>query len=437
MALKKTMPNTDQEAEIVRLKKINQALITRIEAGPNTHVAYDSFAHSVFLADKVRDRTAALNQALQELTQSNRQLLQAQTAAQLANTSRSKLMTAISHDIMQPVCAAQLLVNTLTVQLEQGQKNYQLQALGQAISDIEGLLQSLLDYARHDLTESQPELQATPLHDILQGLAIESAPLASNKGLSFDYEPSTAVAITDASLLARILRNLISNAIRYTLQGSIKVTAKTFGDEVIISVIDTGIGIQENYPREILQAFQKSTNNTNHEGLGLGLANVNTLCQLLKHDLQYQSQVNQGSCFSITLASATPKQKARQVATHSPTVSFDNHVLIVDNVPSVCSALGGLLDTWGAQTDCCTDVQTLTKQRLARAQIILLDYHLGDKVTGLDIISRWSITCPVLFMTASNDPQDLRLIESAGYAYIKKPIRPAHLRRALETVLGN
>ena len=391
----------------------------------------------MFLADKVRDRTAALNQALQELTQSNRQLLQAQTDAQLANNSRSRLMTAISHDIMQPVCAAQLLVNTLSVQIEQGYKNKELQALGQAISDIEGLLQSLLDYARHDLKESQPEPQATPLHDILQGLAIESAPLAGNKGLSFDYEPSTAVAITDASLLARILRNLISNAIRYTLQGSIKVMAKTLGDQVIISVIDTGIGIQENYPGEILQPFQKSTNNTNHEGLGLGLANVNTLCQLLKHDLQYQSQINQGSCFSITLVSATPAEKAPQVATRSPTVSFAYRVLIVDNVQSVCCALGGLLDTWGAQTDCCTEVQTLTSERLARAQVILLDYHLGDSLTGLDIVSRWSISCPVLFMTASTSPQDLRLIESAGYAYIKKPIRPARLRRALETVLGN
>ena len=153
--------------------------------------------------------------------------------------------------------------------------------------------------------------------------------------------------------------------------------------------------------------------------------------------MQYQSQVNQGSCFSITLTSATPTEKARQIATRSPTVIFAYRVLIVDDVQSVCCALGGLLDTWGAQTDCCTEVQTLTSERLARAQVILLDYDLGDKLTGLDIVSRWSISCPVLFMTASTNPQDLRLIESAGYAYIKKPILPARLRRALETVLGN
>jgi len=431
------MSETNQATEIARLKKINKALITRIEAGSSTHVAYDSFAHSVFLADKVRDRTSALNDALQELTQSNRQLVQAQAEAAVANPSRSKLMAAISHDIMQPVCAAKLLIATLAEQVDGTGNNKVLQATGQAISDIEGLLQSLLDYARHDIKESQPQLQATPLHDILQGLATESAPLANNKGLSFYYEPGNVIAFTEASILARILRNLISNAIRYTLEGNIKLTTSVADEQVIISVEDTGIGFQESYPKQILEPFQRSNNSTNQEGLGLGLANVSTLCQLLDHDLQYHSQLGRGSCFSIKLAAAMPSPNVTPAPLVKRTLAFAHRVLIVDNTLAICTALSSLLNTWGAHTDYVTNARSISATSIAAAEVILLDYHLGSDLTGLDIVSNHTITCPILFMTASDNPQDLQAIASAGYAYIKKPIRPAHLRQTLDTILAS
>lgn len=423
-------------AEIERLKKINTALITRIEAGPDGAAAYDSFAHSVFLANQVRNRTSALNEAMQQLAQSNRQLLLAQEAATLANHSRTKLMSAISHDIMQPVCAAQLMLANLINQSNSADTRQQLAITNNAIQDIEQLLQDLLDYAREDNHDLSMNLSATNLHELVANLASEITPFANAKGLQVIYQPQPATGLTDANLLTRILRNLLHNAIRYTHKGNIKVVIEQLGLTTKVIVEDTGIGFQEDIQGQIFEPFHKLSNHSNTDGLGLGLANVKKLCDLLGHKLDYTSELNKGSRFELSLASATTIKPATNKLNPAGTIAFSQRILIIDNVAKVCKALGNLLAGWGAQTSCCYQLEDLDQEHFSWAQVVIIDYHLQDQLTGVQLLKRYNLTCPVLFITASSQANDLDTIKQAGYTYLNKPIKPARLRRSLDNLLS-
>lgn len=431
-----TKRGAEYEAEIERLKKINAALITRIEAGAVGGAAYDSFAHSVFLADQVRERTAALNAAMQQATQSNRELEQAKAQAEAAKAGQTRLLTAISHDIMQPVCAAQLLVANLLQDKQMAMGRKQVEAIAQAVGDIEYLLQSLLDYARQE-RQLKANLQPQAMDDILASLAIESLPQAQAKGLDFIYRSSRSWVMTDGNVLSRVLRNLLSNALRYTHTGEVTLEVFDANDDVVISIKDTGRGFEEAYPGELLEPFKKAANNGNAEGLGLGLANVASLCKLLEHRLEYSSKLNSGSEFRIILPQIEPQETALEKSLSKGVVPFPYAVLIVDNSPSVRAALGGLLESWGASSHCYADLDDVPKQVLVGIDAVVMDYHLDNRRTGLHSLQEHNVSCPVLFVTASNEELDLQSIATAGYALVKKPIRPPRLRAALENLLAS
>lgn len=425
---------TDYEAEIARLKKINAALITRIEAGAVGGAAYDSFAHSVFLADQVRERTAALNDAMVQLSQSNLELEQARGEAEAARASQTRLLTAISHDIMQPVCAAQLLVANL--QDFMVDKPKQVGAIAQAVADIEYLLQSLLDYSRQG-KEQKAELQAHAVDDVLASLAIESFSQAQAKGLDFVYRPTKVWASTDGNILLRILRNLISNALRYTQAGEVALTVRAIAEQVIITVKDTGCGFEENYSGELLEPFKKAANNSNNEGLGLGLSNVASLCKLLGCELTYRSKVGKGTEFSITLSRCHPRRATKTVTLTNGAVPFPYTVLVIDNSASVRQALGILLDSWGATSHCFASLAEVPVEELALMDVAIMDYHLDNQQTGLQALQQHALPCPAVFITASNEEADLQAISAANYPIVKKPIRPPRLRRTLEKALAD
>ena len=426
----------EYEAEITRLKKINEALITRIEAGAAGSAAYDSFAHSVFLADQVRERTAALNDALQQLTQSNRELEQAKALAEQAKAGQTRLLTAISHDIMQPVCAAQLLVDNLQQSDQMAGESRQINAISQAVGDIEYLLQSLLDYARQGKA-IKAELRPQAVDDVLASLAIESLPQAQAKGLDFIYRPAKLWVKTDANILTRVLRNLISNALRYTNSGEVELSVSGTDKDVTISIKDTGRGFEEAYAGEILEPFKKAANNGNNEGLGLGLANVASLCAALGHHLDYRSQPNQGSEFLVTLSATEPNQSGQDAQRPTGTLPFPYSVLVIDNATAVRDAVGILLESWGATSHCFACLNDVPEALLDSVDILIMDYHLDNQRTGLHALQQRPVPCPVLFITASNDEADLQAINVAGYRLVKKPVRPPRLRAALENLLAD
>ena len=206
---------------------------------------YAAFQHSVVLAEQVRERTQALrdvNQKLLEEIEERRhiemQLREAREKAEQANLSKTRFVAAVSHDLMQPLNAARLFTSAL--QEKPDNMAFQLAHIGTALTDLESLITTLSDASKLDAGVVTAEFEVFPLSRLLDVLAEEFRQIAQKKGLRFRYVPCGALIRSDSQLLSRILRNLLSNAVRYTESGSILLGCRRRGESVEVVVADSG-----------------------------------------------------------------------------------------------------------------------------------------------------------------------------------------------------
>jgi signal transduction histidine kinase/CheY-like chemotaxis protein len=410
----------DLLAENQRLKKINQALVTRVEAGHNASQAYDSFAHSIFLADQVRQRTAALENAVQ---------------------SKAKLLAAIGHDLMQPIAAAKLITGSLFAALPPRADNQasrqRLNAIEGAMGDMEQLLTTLLDHAKLEACDLVPDTAPFCAATLLDNLTVESCQLASSKGLTCRISRSRCLLQGDLKLITRVLRNFISNAIRYTSQGRILVGGRRRANGLQIQVLDTGCGIPTDKQSSIFDEFSQLQ--ASSQGLGLGLSNVKKLCHAMQLPLQLASIPGQGSCFSVTIPYATQSQAATEPLPEAMLWLQHKRILLVENDASIRQALVDLLTSWRANVYTASNIADMAVVPIQTMDLLIVDYHLDNQITGLDALASIAAAdkpLPVLMITANRD-QDLAVsIQQAGHELLYKPVKPAKLRRLLHHMLG-
>ncbi len=278
-------------------------------------------ASNAVLEQRVRDRTADLeraNQALQnEIGQRaavEQQLRHAKEGAERANLAKSKFLATASHDLRQPVQAMFYFSQALSYRLADEHSSKILADLDRSLEGLKSLLDSLLDMSKLDAGVVVPQAQDFPVNDLLLRAAAEFEPVAGQKGLRLTVMPSSAKVNSDPALLARVVQNLVANAVRYTPQGRILVGCRHRGSCVCIEVWDTGIGIPPDRLAEIFEEFTqvKSVQREEGQGLGLGLAIVRRLCDLLGHRVGVRSQVGKGSLFfvEVPLAGAHARQAA-------------------------------------------------------------------------------------------------------------------------------
>ena len=239
-------------------------------------------------------RAAAIARALAALAQARDE------AVRQGRGGRQFLATA-SHDLRQPLQALGLFVATLAQQPLTPQQRAIVDKIESSLDALERLLSALLDISRIDAGRVQPHKRSFPAQDLFDRLSYEFVPLAADKTLSMRFMPSRYVIDSDPDLLERILRNLLSNAVRYTEQGGIVVGARLRGGRVGLEIWDSGIGIpadkQEEAFREFTQLTKEKTGS--YRGLGLGLAIVRRLAGLLGHDLELHSVPGRGSVFRV------------------------------------------------------------------------------------------------------------------------------------------
>ncbi|MFD2404615.1 sensor histidine kinase [Azorhizophilus paspali] len=168
-----------------------------------------------------------------------------------------------------------------------------------AVTTTTDMLNTVLDLSRIELGALQPTLQVFALQPLLDKLEMELAPLANGKGLSYRTRDTELLSLSDPALLELILRNLINNAIRYTLKGGVLVACRRRHGYLQIEVIDTGVGIAPQHQQEIFRDFHQLDHPTrnNHDGLGLGLAIVARLARLLGHPLTLVSREGTAALF--------------------------------------------------------------------------------------------------------------------------------------------
>ncbi len=448
------------QRENAKLKKINQVLVQRIENGlGNDSSAYSSFESAVILSEKVKERTLQLQQALSHLETLNNDLTTAKREAEYANLTKTKFLAAVSHDLLQPISAARLFTTALQEHRLPAAAARLVQSLNYSMEDVESLVGTLVDISKLDAGVVEPDITSFNASSLLENLANEFFRQAAQAGLRFRFVPCSAVISTDPQLLARILRNLLSNAIRYTNQGSILFGCRRHSEGLLIQVWDTGIGIPQEQLTEIFLEFKRLPSTQNHgaKGLGLGLAIVDKISRILGNQIYVRSKWGKGSVFSILVpygespGGRCPAKKEKQVAEKhvedAPLPALKcpiagRRILILENDASICEGMETLLTSWGCRVVTAASIHDLDADTLRRQRpdLMIADYHLDNDETGIDAarqLQQWLTLPPPVLMITANRTQELKQqVRQLGYRMLNKPIKPHKLKSMLRHFLG-
>ncbi|MEK0085486.1 NahK/ErcS family hybrid sensor histidine kinase/response regulator [Benzoatithermus flavus] len=435
--------------ENAKLRKINEVLMRRVERSMDMQGNdFALFETAILLEGKVRERTAALEQALRDLQASNRALAETKAEAEQANQSKTRFLAAVSHDLLQPLNAARLFLSALG-ETDQTPKSRQLiENIEIAFESIERLLGSLLDISKLDAGVTTAEIGDVPLAAVLKPLVAEFAPLAEKKGLTLRFVPSSAVVRTDPHLLSRILRNLLSNAIRYTLAGRVIVGVRRSGGGFVVEVGDTGVGIPPDKQREIFEEFRRLGNapDTRDRGFGLGLAIVERIARLLGHRVEVRSAPGRGSRFLVYVPAGRagrPLAAPRPAVDGSPAALRNALVLVIENERAIQEGMQALLQGWGFEVIAEASAESAISALCAcarRPDLVIADFHLDEGELGTNAVRRLRATygdqLPGLIITADRMPEAQREIRALGLPLLNKPVRPAQLRAMMRHLLA-
>ncbi|WP_019339060.1 NahK/ErcS family hybrid sensor histidine kinase/response regulator [Stutzerimonas stutzeri] len=394
-------------------------------------------------------RLLQLNEQLeQRVAERTFELRKARDAAELANHSKDKYLAAASHDLLQPLNAARLLISTLRERSLADSEANLVERAHQALEGAEDLLTDLLDISKLDQQAIKPDLDIYRLDEVLLPLVSEFQSVAEAAGLGFDhYIPAYALR-SDFRLLTRILRNFLSNACRYTDQGRVLLGARKRGEYLRIEVWDTGRGIEPDQMQSIFLEFNQLgvQRATERAGVGLGLAIVDRIASMLAYPIQVRSQLGRGSVFSIDVPLADPpEQPSAEVPRLTPVLGNPlpgRRLLVLDNELSILHSMAALLGQWGC------DVLTATDQATALAvldgappEVILADYHLDQGVTGWDVVAalrtHFALEIPAVMVTADRSDQCRRQLQGFGVPVLNKPVKAGKLRSVLSHLLSD
>ncbi len=400
----------------------------------------------VHVAQNARDEALASIRLRFENLDLVKQLRAEKEKAETANHDKTRFLASASHDLRQPVQALTLFTHALRQQLHETKAIALLDDMGRSIEALNQLLVSLLDISKLDADIIQPDITHFDLQNLIEVLRTEYAPQAEVKGIAFTIKAEgDLVVYSDRTLLETILRNLISNALRYTNQGSIEVQFKQHLGAVWAAVCDTGIGIASDQHENIFREFYQVTNpeRDRSKGLGLGLAIVKRLVALLHHRIELESQLGQGSCFTLILAEGD-RVAILHPEMQSPYLGLRDieglRVVVIDDEVAVREGMRAVLEGWGCETVLAGSVEeALGKLEHHEApHAIISDYRLREGKTGAQAIEmlrrKFGITIPAIIVTGDTDPERLREAQASGNALMHKPVRPAKLRAYLRSV---
>ena len=396
-------------------------------------------AESLERANETLERR--VHERTEELTHLNAALARAKSEAEDANLSKTRFLAAASHDILQPLNAARLYVTSL-VERQGDDENGRLAGnIDASLEAVEEILGALLDISRLDTGVMRPEITIFPLDEMLRQLEVEFTPLAREKGLRLVFVPTSLSVRSDRRLLRRMLQNLISNAVKYTLHGGVLIGCRRRKRKLRIEIYDTGLGVPNAKRRAIFKEFHRLDQGAKvARGLGLGLSIVERIGKVLDHRVDLESTPGRGSRFWVEapIATATPAGKAKPVSRRTDSGQLrDMVVLCIDNEPEILRGMQALLGGWGCTVLVAADLKAATallKQHARSPHGLLVDYHL-DEGNGMEAITqlRWRLGAdlPAILVTADRSPHVREEARMRGVQVLHKPLKPAALRALL------
>ncbi|PAS99342.1 MAG: hypothetical protein BSR46_08615 [Candidatus Dactylopiibacterium carminicum] len=399
------------------------------------------------LAEGINDMAARLTVAHssqeQRISAATVQLRERTEEAERANHAKSRFLAAASHDLRQPMHALGLFIADLSRKEHSPDTRQLIERIAASAEAMENLLDSLLDISKLDAGVVSSTPRPFALGPILERIGNDYDHAARERGLRLRVRPTLLWVHSDPLLLERILINLVSNALRYTRRGAIMVTARKRGENVLIEVRDSGVGIAPEEQSNIFLEFVQLENpaRDRSRGLGLGLAIVRRLADLLYHPLTLRSQPGRGSVFGIM----TPIAPAETGPALKPLTEQDflgRVVTVIDDDVLAQESLVGLLRAWGCfvvASDSLPGLLEALEELEVEPEVIISDYRLPGEYTGLEIIAnlrqRFGAELPALLLSGDTGPDTLREATARHVPLLHKPVRPAKLRAAMTHLL--
>lgn len=316
----------------------------------------------------------------------------AREAAEESSAAKSRFLAAASHDLRQPLHAVSMLNGLLTRAQSPESVADISRHMARSLSTLQRLFSSVLDYSRLEAGAPEPVPSWFELAPWLDRLAAEYQPIAAQKGLVLRHDCPAVQIRSDAQILERILRNLIENAIKFTDQGNITLTAARTDDSLTLTVADSGPGIPDNLKAEIFKEYFQACAEKKEEGLGLGLAIVRHLAPLLGMGITVRDNQPRGTCFELQLPQASVREARGQAPEVPPAPGAVDlaglTVLCIDDDAASLGALRALLVDWNALPLVATSPREAFDEaaRNPTIDVILSDYELGTSINGADLI---------------------------------------------------
>jgi signal transduction histidine kinase len=378
----------------------------------------------------------------------------ARRAAEAASRAKTQFFAAASHDLRQPLHAMGLFAEALRQRIRDPEVASLVNSINESVDALEGLFGELLDITRIDTGGVEVNPAPVRLKELFARLRLHFEPVAFEKGLALGFRGEQHVVQADPVLLERILRNLVSNAIRYTDDGGVLVSCRRWRGGLRVQVWDSGIGIPEaQLPRIFDEFFQVQGNRPlqahQRKGLGLGLAIVKRLGGLMGTEVSVRSRVGHGTVFTLDLPPGKAPRPLETPAGGARTpiglTLEGRHFVVVEDEAAVREGLVVLLQAWGATVTAFETVEAV-RAWLASAEaeapdLLLVDYRLPQGSTGLEVLvaarARWpQQKLPAIVITGSSlgGHEDEALTHD--FHLLIKPVLPNKLRAMIAFKLG-
>jgi PAS domain S-box-containing protein len=369
------------------------------------------------------------------------ELSRAWKSAEMADRAKSSFLAAASHDLRQPLQTLKLLLAALKPHHPDGEARALVAGIGQSLDTMTSILSSLLDVNRLEAGNLRPSESEFRVSEIFEALAGDFAGLALESGLRLRVVRSELAIRSDRPMLAEMIRNLLSNAIRYTDRGRILLGCRRVGDNVRIEVWDSGVGIAEDDLPHIFHEYYQGTDSAERGGFGLGLAIVKRLGEILDHRIEVRSIPGRGTRFFIEVprvrSDVTGPDTTPPVRLHND--AFMGCVLAIEDEASVRMALRRLLKEKGVDATIvgtAKEALSLVREQGLRPDVLLCDYNLRGSPDGMETINHLRAALvrnvPAIVMTGDIRLQTVDSITSQGVSVLIKPFLAEELLKALK-----
>ncbi|MGD8234958.1 MAG: hybrid sensor histidine kinase/response regulator, partial [Chromatiales bacterium] len=389
--------------------------------------------YSAFFTEsfQIRNQQVEMNERLQE----------ALDDAVSANEAKTRFLASASHDLRQPIHALSLFTGALMRRKHSAETTEILSHLNTAVENLSSQMSTLLDMSKLDAGIVEVHPAPLDLQAYLEQLRLEFSAEAAEKQLHLELVGNQpAHVITDSEHFDRIVRNLLSNALRYTEKGSIRIELVSDGNDWAITVRDTGRGIPKSEQQRIFEEFYQVDNphRDRTQGLGLGLAIVKRLTSLLGIRVELASQEHVGTAITLRLAKHQ-YQETSQVE-KGPLISLEGiRILCVDDEIEVRAALEALLKGMGCAVQSAEGTeQAVAHARDDRPDILIADLRLAhddDGIRAIRAVREIHPGLPALLITGDTAPDRLNLAIETGLTLLHKPVSSEELTRAIHREL--